>query len=66
MGLDALGLPGAQGVALRRLDLDHLGAEIAEDLRQDVAGEQAAGSLMLAAFAAADCGSLTCCCSSAF
>ena len=37
---DALGLPGAQRVAGRRLDLDDLGAEVAEHLRQHVAREQ--------------------------
>ena len=39
--LDALDAPRAQRVALRRLDLDHLGAEIGELQRQDVAGDEA-------------------------
>ena len=38
---DALGLPGPQRVALGRLDLDHVGAEVAEHLREDVAGKEA-------------------------
>ena len=41
MRADALGLPGPQRVALGRLDLDHVGAEVAEHLREDVAGKEA-------------------------
>jgi hypothetical protein len=32
MRVDAIGFPGAQRIAFRRLDLDHFCAEIAEDL----------------------------------
>jgi hypothetical protein len=40
MRLHAFGLPGAQGVARGRLNLYHLGTEVAEDLRQHIAGKQ--------------------------
>ena len=41
VGRDALRLPGAQRVARGRLDLHHLGAEIAQHLCQRIAGDQA-------------------------
>jgi hypothetical protein len=40
VGFDPFCLPGPERVALRRFDLDDLGAEIREDLRQHIAGEE--------------------------